>query len=200
MKPLTTEEKLQHFYDLSIEAAVTDANNLISDHKAALDKLFADHKAVKLQQAETELQAESDKIKREFNKEISTKQIQIKRNLSARGDEFREQLFAEVEEKLLAFKQTPDYLSMLCRQIREALDFAGDDEMTIYIDPSDRALADEIVRNIHIDNFAPTISEESFIGGMRAVIRSKNILIDNSFLTLMKDEKDRFALSEVTYE
>ena len=200
MKPLTTEEKLQHFYDLSIEAAVTDANNLISDHKAALDKLFADHKAVKLQQAETELQAESDKIKREFNKEISTKQIQIKRNLSARGDEFREQLFAEVEEKLLAFKQTPDYLSMLCRQIREALDFAGDDEMTIYIDSSDRALADEIVRNIHIDNFAPTISEESFIGGMRAVIRSKNILIDNSFLTLMKDEKDRFALSEVTYE
>ena len=197
---MTTEEKLQHFYDLSIEAAVTDANNLISDHKAALDKLFADHKAVKLQQAETELQAESDKIKREFNKEISTKQIQIKRNLSARGDEFREQLFAEVEEKLLAFKQTPDYLSMLCRQIREALDFAGDDEMTIYIDSSDRALADEIVRNIHIDNFAPTISEESFIGGMRAVIRSKNILIDNSFLTLMKDEKDRFALSEVTYE
>lgn len=196
---MTTEEKLQYFYDLSIEAAVTDANNLIDDHKTALDKLFADHKESKLQQAEIELKAESDKLKREFNKEISAKQIQIKRHLSAKRDELRDQLFAEVEQKLLAFKQTPEYLTMLVRQIKAAWDFAGDDEMTIYIDPSDAALVDEIVEHTNIEGFTPTISKESFIGGMRAVIRSKNILIDNSFATLMKDEKERFEL-EVPHE
>lgn len=199
MKILTTEEKLQHFYDLSIEAAATDAHKLIDDHQAALDKLFAEHKDMKLAQAEIELKAESDKLKREFNKEISAKQIQIKRNLSAARDELRDKLFLEVEQKLLSFKKTPEYKTMLCRQIKEALDFAGDDEMTIYIDPSDNSLADEITKEINIDGFAPTISKESFIGGMRAVIRSKNILIDNSFLTLMRDEREEFEL-EVAYE
>ena len=44
---LTTEEKLQHFYDLSIEGAQADAQKLIDTHKAALDKMFVEHKEVK---------------------------------------------------------------------------------------------------------------------------------------------------------
>ena len=97
-------------------------------------------------------------------------------------------------EKLERFKESPDYLSMLCRQIKEALDFADGDEMVVYIDPSDAGLSDEIVRRLDQKGFVPTISKEPFMGGMRAVIRSKNILIDNSFLTLMNDEKENFHL------
>ena len=191
---MTTDEKLQHFYDISIESAQEDAKKLLDTHEAALEKAFEEHKETKHRQAEAELTAESDKLKRDFNKEVSTQQIQIKRKFSAVTEELREKLFQEVAEKLERFKESPDYLSMLCRQIKEALDFADGDEMVVYIDPSDAGLSDEIVRRLDQKDFAPTISKEPFMGGMRAVIRSKNILIDNSFLTLMNDEKENFHL------
>lgn len=191
---LTTEEKLQHFYDLSIEGAQADAQKLIDTRKAALDKMFIEHKEVKNRQAESELKAESDKLKRDFNKEISKEQLLIKRQLSAVTSELRERLFAEVKQRLLEFKTTPAYREMLCRQVKEALDFAAGDEMTVYLDPSDANLADAIIETLDITGFAPTVSKESFLGGMRAVIRSKNILIDNSFTTLMNDEKEKFTL------
>lgn len=191
---MTTDEKLQHFYDISIESAQEDAKKLLDTHEAALEKAFEEHKETKHRQAEAELTAESDKLKRDFNKEVSTQQIQIKRKFSAVTEELREKLFQEVAEKLERFKESPDYLSMLSRQIKEALDFADGDEMVVYIDPSDAGLSDEIVRRLDQKGFAPTISKEPFMGGMRAVIRSKNILIDNSFLTLMNDEKENFHL------
>ena len=156
--------------------------------------MFVEHKEVKNRQAESELKAESDKLKRDFNKEISKEQLLIKRQLSAVTSELRERLFAEVEQKLLEFKKTPAYRDMLFRQVKEALDFAAGDEMTVYLDPSDTHLADAITEEINITGFAPVISKESFQGGMRAVIRSKNILIDNSFTTLMNDEKEKFTL------
>ena len=37
-----------------------------------------------------------------------------------------------------------------------------------------------------------TISAEDFIGGARAVIRARNILIDNSFKTQLQNEYDKF--------
>ncbi|MGI6007875.1 MAG: V-type ATP synthase subunit E [Ruminococcus sp.] len=191
---MTTDEKLQHFYDISIESAQEDARKLMENHKAALDKTFAEHKETKYRQAEAELTAESDKLKRDFNKEISTQQIEIKRRFSTVSEELRDKLFQEVEEKLKHFKASSDYLPMLCRQIQEALAFADGDEMVIYIDPSDASLCDQIVKALNMKDFSPTVSKETFMGGMRAVIRSKNILIDNSFLTLMNDEKEKFNL------
>ena len=38
-----------------------------------------------------------------------------------------------------------------------------------------------------------TISAEDFRGGVRAVIRSRNILIDNSFSTQLKEQYDKFV-------
>ena len=38
----------------------------------------------------------------------------------------------------------------------------------------------------------PLISETDFLGGIRAVIPEKNILIDNTFLTAFENEEERF--------
>ena len=61
---MTTEEKLQNFYTASIESAQKDAQALLDEHKAALDKIFQEHQEMKNRQAEAELKAEADKIKR----------------------------------------------------------------------------------------------------------------------------------------
>lgn len=192
MITLTTEEKLQHFYNASIESAAKDAEQLKKEHQEALDKIFQEHKETKERQANAQLQAESDNLKREINKTVSAKQLEYRRILSSRTEEIKKKVFQEVDEKLTRFKSSPDYLEYLCGRIQEALDFAGEDEMVIYIDPSDEALLPSLTDRI---GFTPTLSRESWKGGMRAVIRSKNILIDNSFATLLHDAKEEFIFT-----
>lgn len=189
---MTTEEKLQHFYNASIESAAKDAEQLKSEHQEALDKIFQEHKETKERQAKAQLQAESDNLKREINKTVSARQLEYRRILSSRKEEIKKKIFQEVEEKLTRFKASPDYTEYLCIRIHEALEFAGEDEMVIYIDPSDEALLPVLTERL---GFAPTLSRETWLGGMRAVIRSKNILIDNSFATLLHDAKEEFIFT-----
>ena len=189
---LTVEEKLEHFYNASIESAAKDAEHLQREHQEALDKIFQDHKETKERQARAQLQAESDKLSREINKEVSARQIEYRRILSSKTSEIKKKIFLEVEEKLNKFKNSPEYMDFLVKRIQEALDFAEDDVITIYIDPSDEALLPALTEHF---GFTPILSRDSWMGGMRAVIRSKNILIDNSFATLLHDAKEEFVFT-----
>jgi len=190
---LNTEEKLQHFYDLSIEGALEDAKQLIETRQNTLDHLFDEHVEATHRQAKAELKAESDKLKRNFNKEISAEQLQIRRQLSAVSDKLKDKLFLEVVDKLTVFKETPEYKEMLLRQVGAAVDFAGSDPMNIYIDATDEQFLELLKNKFTAEHIAFYLSKEPFGGGMRAVIRSKNILIDDSFLSLTSEAKEKFT-------
>ncbi len=85
---------------------------------------------------------------------------------------------------------SPDYKKLLLKQIKAASSFAGTDAIIIYINPSDADKLPELEQSAKIPL---TISQASFIGGIRAVIESKNILIDNSFETQLKEAKESFT-------
>ena len=61
--------------------------------------------------------------------------------------------------------------------------------MVIYINPSDEMRLSDLE---DATGTRLTISAEDFTGGIRAVIRSRNILIDNSFKTSLRNEYDKF--------
>lgn len=149
-------------------------------------------------QAAAELAAEKEKLKRELNKQLSTEQLHIKRSLSRKNMELKDKLFAEVIEKLRAFKKTPEYTAYLERKIKETCDFAAGDALTIYLNASDAHLKEQLEQST---NAKLTLSREDFKGGVRAVIETKHILIDNSFLTLLNDERETFIFhGGVTHE
>lgn len=64
---MTTEEKLQNFYNHSLDSANREAERVIGDHQKALDKIFEEHKATARRQAEEEVAAETEKAKRDVN-------------------------------------------------------------------------------------------------------------------------------------
>lgn len=189
---MTIEEKLQHFYTASIETAAKEAQQMQDQHQEALDKIFQEHKETKERQIQSHIQAETDHLKREINKNVSAKQLEYRRLLSDKTHVLKQDLFDAVEKRLTAFKSTPEYLVYLSDRIQEALDFAGEDSMIIYLDPSDQERIPELAGRFGL---APVVSKENFFGGMRAVIRSKNILIDNSFATLLREAKDEFVFA-----
>ena len=186
---MTIEEKLQHFKEACAAEAMAAADKILSDYKNALEKDFLDYQKSEIRLADMEVETESTKIDKETNKELALEQISLRMELGKQAAEIKKKIFTQLEEKLAVFQSTPAYEALLDSQIAKALDFAGNDEVKIYIDPADEALAHSFSVKHNIDI---SISKYPFHGGMRAVIPAKNILIDNSFEKKILEAKEKF--------
>lgn len=175
---MTIDEKLQHFYEVSLEEAREDAAQAIQEHKKLLSEKLEEHRQLSRQNAEAEVKAETEHVRREVNKALSAEQITLKRDCSKKQEELKEALFGEVSTKIRDFMSTSEYETYLCRKIKEAQDFAENDEIHIFLSSTDRERLDALIQKTGI---SLQVSEEDFIGGIRAEIPHKNILIDNSF-------------------
>ncbi len=189
MTVLTIEHKLAHFEEVCTHDAQEKYEKDISDYAARQESLLAEHMEHAKKQAELKLQTEAEKIRRETNKKLSVSQIAIKRAYSQKQDELQGKIFSELRDRLARFMETPQYEALLEAQIRKAKEFAGKEELYIYIDPADEEKKQELALHTQCDI---RISQYPFLGGTRAVILSKNVLIDNSFETKLKEAGENF--------
>ncbi len=192
VKIVTTEEKLNHFEAAAVEKARQKSLEEIEEHKAALAKIEAEQCAAKDREAALEIKTESESLNRSMNIALSKEQLEIKRQISKKHEELKDKLFIEIASRLAEFMDTPEYPKLLEKQINEILEVAGDEPVTIYIDPHDQSL----LRNLSaVSNRAISLSSYPFMGGTRAVLESRHILIDNSFQTRLEELKEEFSFS-----
>ena len=169
--------------------AMAASEKILSDYKNALEKDFLDYQNSEIKLADMEVKTETTRIDKEINKEVALEQIKLRMELSKKAAELKEKIFTQLEGRLADYQASPEYKALLDSQIERALKFAGDDEVKIYIDPNDEALAHGLSVKYGIDI---SISKYPFHGGMRAVIPAKNILIDNSFEKKIAEAKEKF--------
>lgn len=186
---MTLEEKLIHFETVCTEDAEKKYDQAVSDYTAYEERILAEHKDNARKQAALRVQAEKEQIRRDMNKKLSVKQIDIRRAYSRKKEELQQKIFTELRDRLARFMETPDYERMLKTQIMKAKEFADGCEFHIYIDPADQDKRNLLSMQTGCDI---RISQYSFIGGIRAVIAGKNVLIDNSFETKLKEAGENF--------
>ena len=87
-----------------------------------------EHKTLSEENAQTQIKAETASARREINKALSAEQLTIKRDWTRKQNELKEKIFSEVKGLLESFTKTPEYENYLTAKIKEALDFAGNDE------------------------------------------------------------------------
>ena len=175
---MTIDEKLSYFYDVTVEDAQAKAAGILEEHRKALAQMTEKHKADSQENAQVQIKAETANARREINKALSAEQLTIKRDWTKKQNELKEKLFAEVKTQLENFRNTPDYPAYLENKIKEALEFAEQDKINIYLSPEDSALLPDLVERTKA---FITVSAEDFLGGIKATIPHKNILIDHSF-------------------
>lgn len=187
---MTIDEKLNHFLQTCTEDVTARSTNMLNDYKTALEKTFAEHQDDANRRATMQFNVEIGKIEHEMNKKLSIEQIAIKRTIGQKQEELKEMLFIELKDKLDNFLATTEYLTLLRQQIKHAVEFAGDDQVIVYLDPSDEIR----IRDLGLANPTATmrISEYSFGGGCRAVIPARHILIDHSFESKLADAQEKF--------
>lgn len=189
---MTLEEKIEHLRAVSMEEARAEGNAIIDNYRAALEKVLEDHKEEALLQSETRIKAETVNARQQLNQATAKAQLELKRKQSKIQLTLKDKIFEETLDLLQDYMKTDAYEDFLIKCIHNAIAFANEDKITIYINPSD-----ESKKSALEDATGVTLltSNEDFIGGVRAVIRDRNILIDNSFKTQLRNEYDRFLFS-----
>ena len=181
---MTTEEKLKYFEESSLEEARKQASAMIEEYKVNLDKVEKEHKATTLRQSDLQLKTESDNLKRNNNMALSKEQLQIKRKITQKQNELKEKLFVEVKQLLEDYMTTSAYQQLLIKQIKNIQKEAGSGKLILYIDPADSDKRSSL-----------QVAEYSFMGGTRAVLQDRNILIDNSFASKLEKLKADFSFN-----
>ena len=188
---MTLDEKLDHFYSSVIESATKQNIEIVEEYKKTLQKNYDERKELALRKADANYRMASDNIIRERNRKLSAEAMEIRRKVLEKTAEVSDRIFIDVRSKLDQYMKTPEYNELLATQIRKAKEFAQGDTITVYINPSD---SDKIATLEEMTGVSLTVSDRDFIGGIRAVIPSRSILIDNSFLTKLDEAKSTFTL------
>ncbi|MBH1942343.1 V-type ATP synthase subunit E [Mobilitalea sibirica] len=184
-------EKLDNFYTAVIDSATAQSIEIIEDYKKTLQKIYNERKQAAQKKAQNTYQIETDNIIREKNRRLSGDILESKRKVLEKTSLLTDKIFKDVRKKLDAYMKSPAYVKYLSNKIAEAYEFARGEEIIIYINPSDEALKSVLEK---ITGVNLTISNRDFMGGIRAVIPSRTILIDHSFTTKLSEQKETFRL------
>ncbi len=187
---MTLDEKLTNFTEYCVLAAKKKSEELILQQQAALDKDFEAYTVKSKEIAETQLKIEKENLEKKLNKELSNEQLHSKQLIGEARTELTDKLFVELSDKISNFINTKEYIELISSQIEYALKFADGDELIIYVDSTDESRLHELCARHQTDCIK--ISEHSFMGGTKALLPKKNILIDNSFAKKLETAKLRF--------
>ncbi len=176
----------------SMEEARANGNEIIANHKASVDQLFADHKEVALRQSELSIKTERNNVKQRANKALSTCQTELKREQGRLQAQLKNRLFARIEVLLDEYMQTEAYIEQLVVYINKAKEFAEGASISIYVNASDE---DKIKQLEERTETVLTVYKEDMKGGIRAVIHDRNILMNYSFAAALAEQYENFRFS-----
>lgn len=186
---MNLDEKITHLQETVMTEARAEGNAIIQNHRKTLESLFEKHKEEAERQSEIRIQSETTNARRQLNQAAAKAQTELKRAMGKCQSELKVKLFEEVRELLISYTKTEDYLDYLSKLITQAAVFAEGKGLTLYITPSDEDKKEELEdrTGMHL-----TVSGYDFMGGLRAVIQDRNILIDHSFQTALESEYQKF--------
>jgi vacuolar-type H+-ATPase subunit E/Vma4 len=189
---MNINDKLQHFREVSMDNASMKKEALLKDFKQGVDFQCETHKKEADCKFELNKKSNIERIKREARRDFSLEQQAIRRELTYKINDLTSQLFNEVDELLAEYFKSEEYEKSLEQDILNAISLADGEDLIIYIDPADKDKKESLEKNT---NFKISISDYSFGRGMRAVISSKNILVDNSFDYKKNAIKENYVLN-----
>ncbi len=188
---MKTDEKLSYFYELLTEKARKSSDEAIADQKKKLADEFEKYKKDKIAHRESILKDDMVDYQRKLNRTFSSEQIEIRRALAEKTDEITETVFAEVEEQVKAFRESPEYANYLCKKINE-MKSSVDRDAEFLLSASDKAYTSKIASTCGV---AVHADSHEFGGGFKVLCPKRNLLIDNSFETRLREEKDAFVIA-----
>lgn len=179
-------EKLEVFRDFTLEVARENSSRIKAQYEEDCQQELEEFRKNKQSEMEHKIKMEERNLRRQMNSRVSGEMLRQKHDLDECKRKWKEKLMQEVQILLKEYQSTAEYRDYLTAKIKMAQKVAGNEPVMIYINESDKDKKAELEKETGAEL---TLSEIDFGGGVRAIIRSKNILIDESFLTRLEQEE-----------
>lgn len=183
-------EKLNIFYTSALDVANKESSDIMLEYAESMERVMEEFKNNKDAEIDSRYHMEEAKLIRDENRKVSEAATEQKRKLNLYQQQKKQALFEIVEQRLKDYQNTESYEQYLIGKIRMAKEFAREEEIIIYLNPTDAFRKDALEKET---GCCLTISTMDFDGGIRAVIRSRNVLIDESFQTKLNQEREAYT-------
>jgi len=171
----------------------------VEDMKKAISSEIWDNSEKELEETRREAEAEYEEFKQKrvnelelsLRLEMSKKQLEEKRELLSYRDQLVNRLIDNCKEKLLNFAKSEKYREYLLSQCRRLSEQHGSENAVFYVKSEDMSLAGAI-KNAYGHDCQVQPDETVALGGFKLFIKAQNRLIDESFDTMLADQKEQF--------
>ncbi|MDK7190477.1 hypothetical protein QP804_06420 [Aerococcus urinae] len=187
------EEKMAYFKDQVTQQSQSEIDQQINQYRQTLED---DYQKFQEQTDETfahRLVNEKEALRKENNKAISQIQINQQRELFLTEENMKLTLFKTFTKQIESYQESEAYIEQLKKMLKNIQAYAGREKYDLYIDENDSHLRSQL------ESYAShpiIISDRPFMGGIRAVLRERQILVDYSFLTFLGRLKENFVIKE----
>lgn len=186
---MTIDERVAHLQEAAMEEARAKANTITRQHEQMLTNVLNQHKGEANRQSDVRIKAEMVSARQQQNMAVSKAQLELKREYGKRQKELKKELFKEVLADLQEFMKTERYRELLVAYIEKAARFTNGEDLKIYINPTDADKKDWLEERT---GMTLTISKEDFVGGVRAVVKGRNVLIDHAYKGALEEAFQEF--------
>lgn len=190
------EEKFAYFETQINEQAQATIDEQVNSYKATLQKDFDEFAERTQNEYDIKFENAQKDMRKELNKNTSQSQIYQQRDLYLQEEKLKKSLFSEFNNAIQDYMKTDEYSAQLVKMIHNLKGFVedSDEEFVIYINHSDQHLLNQLKEKTDANI---QISDREFIGGVRGVLKERQVLIDYSFTTLLANVENNFTIKEV---
>ena len=190
------EDKFAYF-ETQVNKQVQDIiDEQVNQYRATLQKDYDEFVKNTNQEFDAKFENAKKNMRKELNKNISQSQIHLQRDLYLQEEKLKKTLFADFNDAIQNYMQTDEYRNQLVVMINNLKDYAekNREELVVYINHSDQGMIETLFEET---NANIQISDREFLGGVRGVLKDRQVLIDYSFSTLLANVEDSFTIKEV---
>lgn len=190
------EDKFAYFETQVNQQAQDIIDEQVNQYRATLQKDYDEFVKNTNQEFDAKFANAKKNMRKELNKNISQSQIHLQRDLYLQEEKLKKSLFAEFNSAIQNYMQTDEYRNQLVVMINNLKDYAekNREELVVYINHSDQGMIETLLEET---NANIQISDREFLGGVRGVLKDRQVLIDYSFSTLLANVEDSFTIKEV---
>lgn len=190
------EDKFAYFETQVNQQAQDIIDEQVNQYRATLQKDYDEFVKNTNQEFDAKFVNAKKNMRKELNKNISQSQIHLQRDLYLQEEKLKKTLFADFNGAIQNYMQTDEYRNQLVVMINNLKDYAekNREELVVYINHSDQGMLETLFEET---NANIQISDREFLGGVRGVLKDRQVLIDYSFSTLLANVEDSFTIKEV---
>ncbi len=192
---MNIDEKISHIQSVAMKQARKEGNDIITDYRQALENIYQKHIDEMQAQSEQRIKSETTAARLRLNAALSKGALTLKRELSSVQRKIKRDLFSDLKKELESFMKTEEYDRLLQKYIIKAADYAEQKEIRIILNSKDAGKKDMLEQKTGLKL---EVSEDDFIGGIRAIIPERNILIDYSFQNSIEREYENYTFGGMT--